>query len=47
MENLTLYTQAEYARKIGVTRARVNQMINENKVESVKINGATLIFKIL
>ena len=38
-----LLTQAEYARKIGVTTARVNQMIKEGKLTTVLINGATLI----
>jgi len=38
-----LYTQSEYAKKIGVTRARVNQMIKENILKIVVVNGATLI----
>lgn len=38
-----LYTQAEYAKKIGLTPARVNQLIKEEKVKTVLINGATLI----
>jgi DNA-binding XRE family transcriptional regulator len=38
-----LYTQSEYAKKIGVTRARVNQMIKENALKIVVVNGATLI----
>lgn len=38
-----LYTQAEYAKKIGLTAARVNQLIKEQKVKTVLINGATLI----
>lgn len=38
-----LYTQSEYAKKIGVTRARVNQMIKENLLKTVLVNGATLI----
>lgn len=38
-----LYTQSEYAKKIGVTRARVNQMIKENVLKIVVVNGATLI----
>jgi len=38
-----LYTQSEYARKIGVTHARVNQMIKEGKLKVVVIKGATLI----
>lgn len=38
-----LYTQAEYAKKIGLTPARVNQMIKEKRLKVVVINGATLI----
>lgn len=38
-----LYTQAEYALKIGKTRARVNQMIKEGLLKTVTINGAILI----
>lgn len=38
-----LYTQAEYAKKIGLTPSRVNQLIKEQKLKTVLINGATLI----
>ena len=38
-----IYTQSEYAKKIGVTRARVNQMINEGTLKTLVVNGATLI----
>ncbi len=38
-----LYTQTEYAKKIGVSRGRVNQMITEGKLKVVKINGGKLI----
>ena len=38
-----VYTQAEYAKKIGVSRARVNQMINEGQLHTLTIQGATLI----
>lgn len=38
-----LYTQAEYAKKIGVSRARVNQMIKEKSLKVVQIKGATLV----
>lgn len=38
-----LYTQAEYARKIGRDRARVNQMIRNNELKVVVINGGVLI----
>lgn len=38
-----LYTQSEYAKLIGKTKGRVNQMINENSLNVVRIKGATLI----
>lgn len=38
-----LYTQTEYAKKIGVSRSRVNQMIKEDLLKVVIVNGATLI----
>jgi DNA-binding XRE family transcriptional regulator len=38
-----IYTQSEYAKKIGVTRARINQMINEGQLHTLTVNGATLI----
>lgn len=38
-----LYTQSEYARLIGKGRSRVNGMIAEGKLNTVKINGGILI----
>lgn len=38
-----LYTQSEYAKLIGVTRMRVNQMIKEGKLNTVTINGSILV----
>jgi len=38
-----LYTQAEYAKKIGLTRGRVNQMVKAGELKTVTVNGATLI----
>lgn len=38
-----LITQAEYARKIGKTRARVNQMVRDGKLTVVYIGGNKLI----
>jgi len=38
-----LYTQTEYAKLIGKSTARVNQMIKNNEVKTVKVNGAILI----
>lgn len=41
--NKSLHTQSSYAKLIGVTRQRVNKMIEEGKLTTVQINGATLI----
>ena len=40
-----LYTQSEYAKKMGVSRARINQMIKSESddLKTVQINGAVLI----
>jgi hypothetical protein len=38
-----LYTQNAYAIKINRSRQRVHQMVKNNLVKTVKINGATLI----
>lgn len=38
-----LYTQTEYARKIGKSVAWVNRLIKEQRVNTVTVNGAILI----
>jgi hypothetical protein len=38
-----LYTQAEYARLVGKTRAWVNQQIKNGTLKTLVVNGATLI----
>lgn len=38
-----LYTQTEYAKKMGLTPQRINQMIKEKKLKIVRVNGAILI----
>ena len=38
-----LYTQSEYAKLIGVSRSRVNQMVKANELNTVTINGSTLV----
>ena len=39
-----LITQAEYARKKGISRPRVSQMIKEKKLTVVWISGAKLVY---
>jgi len=38
-----LYTQTEYAKKVKLSQARVNQMMKEGKLDVVYVNGAVLI----
>ena len=38
-----LYTQSEYAKRIGVSRARVNQMVKSGELKTVTVNGGILI----
>jgi hypothetical protein len=38
-----IYTQAEYAKKIGKTRAWVNQQIKAGNLNTLTVNGATLV----
>ena len=38
-----LYTQSEYAKLIGVSRARVNQMVKAGELKTVTVNGGILV----
>ena len=38
-----LVTQSEYAKMIGVTRSRVNQMVKAGEVNTLSVKGAVLI----
>lgn len=38
-----LYTQSEYARKLGVSPARVSQMVKAGELATVHVNGSILI----
>ena len=44
VDRTKLYTQAQYAKKIGVSRARVNHMIKANLLKIVEIKGAKLVY---
>lgn len=43
IDRTKLITQAEYARKVGKTRAWVNQQIKAGNLRTVTIQGAILI----
>jgi hypothetical protein len=38
-----LWTQAAYAKKVGLSRARINYKALRGQLKTVKINGAILI----
>ena len=38
-----IYTQSEYAKLKGITRARVNQMVKAGELTTLTVKGATLI----
>ncbi len=38
-----LFTQSEYAKRVGLSKGRINQMIKEGKLKLVKVNGTILI----
>lgn len=46
VDRTKLYTQTEYAKKVGLTKARINQKIKNGELKSVKINGATLVYEV-
>lgn len=38
-----LFTQSEYAKRVGLSKGRINQMIKEGKLKLVHVNGTILI----
>lgn len=38
-----LYTQSEYAKLKGISRARVNQLVKAGDLQTLSVKGATLI----
>ncbi len=44
VDRTKLYTQTEYAKKVGLSKARVNQKVKAGELPTVKINGATLVY---
>ena len=44
IDRTKLYTQTEYAKKVGLTKGRINQKIKAGELKTVKINGATLVY---
>jgi hypothetical protein len=46
IDRTKLYTQTEYAKKVGLTKARINQKIKAGEINTVKIKGATLVYEV-
>jgi len=44
IDHTKLFTQSEYAKKVGVSRARVNHMVRDNLLKVIEIKGAKLIY---
>jgi hypothetical protein len=44
VDRTKLYTQKEYANKIGLSEARVSQKVKSKEIKTIKINGGTLIY---
>ena len=39
-----LYTVTEYAKKVGLTKGRISQMVKAKLLHTVKVNGTTLVY---
>jgi len=44
VDRTKLYTQKEYAQKIGLTEARISQKVKNNEIKTIQINGCRLIY---
>lgn len=44
IDRTKLITQSEYAKKIGVSKARINKMVSDDELKVVEIKGAKLIY---
>lgn len=44
IDRTKLITQAAYADKVKLSRARINQKIKDGSIKTVTIEGATLIY---
>jgi DNA-binding Lrp family transcriptional regulator len=45
VDRTKLYTQVEYAKKIGLSEARVSQKVKAKEIKTISINGGTLIYE--
>ena len=44
IDRTKLFTQSEYAKKLGVSRSRINHMVRDKLLNVIEIKGAKLIY---
>ena len=45
VDRTKLYTQKEYAAKVGLSEGRVSQKVKAKEIKTIQINGGTLIYE--
>lgn len=45
VDRTKLYTQVEYAKKVGLSEARISQKVKAKEIRTIEINGGTLIYE--
>ncbi len=45
VDRTKLYTQKEYAAKVGLSEARISQKVKAKEIKTIEINGGTLIYE--
>lgn len=45
VDRTKLYTQKEYATKVGLSEARISQKVKAKEIKTIEINGGTLIYE--
>ena len=45
VDRTKLYTQKEYAGKVGLSEARISQKVKSGEIKTIQINGGTLIYE--
>ena len=45
VDRTKLYTQKEYATKVGLSEGRISQKVKSGEIKTIKINGGTLIYE--
>lgn len=45
VDRTKLYTQVEYAKKVGLSEARISQKVKAKEIKTIEINGGTLIYE--